>query len=631
MHSKALQAYATIEHLWTGGKDLIEIYAVMAIGALEKAVDNGNKSINAVELAEYFKSEYDLKNVTIGAASKFLQRLEKKHKVVWKENHRFKINVPQLTKYKNDSSYAPDISEDIRRINQDIRDFSQSKHHLGLTEDEVTKGLIDFFDKYGGDLVIEQKSASDVAVIKYRKQNHSQKIKYVISDYIIEQNKADSEVFDTLLKFAIGNMVANAVSLQGFSGTQSNLKNLTVYIDAPIIFNLMNLSGDVPRLMAEDLLSRLKKLQATIVIGASHHEEVISSIRHAINLLNTDFPDRTAANRIYFHAVEKGLTATDLDMILLSFDNIKQKYEIEFKSLPTKEAGYSVLKEDSLRKAIKFVYSDNGRHRVPFHKCPGIKRDAKVLNHVLMLRDGKSGVKLNDAGAILTTNNRALCVAMSSANIHNGSNFPAAILTENLSTLLWTLNPERNIQFQKNALINECIRSLRVKADLLRRFYKDIKSKYNNNAISPEDYHAAVTSKIASHLLLELTFNDQEMYQDETAVEVIRRIKERERIEKENANEANDIQQLRLKDKSRKIANALTLFFGIVLGGIMIWRGIAWAVSDTVLNRIFAIIGVVILGGWGAWNWLKWIPSRDRLTNIIASKIYNWLSTAPKD
>lgn len=631
MDSKALQAYATIEHLWAGGKDLIEIYAVMSLKALEKYVDNGNASINAVELADYFKSEYDLKNVTIGAASKFLQRLEKKHKVVKKDNHRFRINVSQLAKYKNDSTSVPDISEDIKRINQHIREFSQSKHNLKLTVDEVSRGLIDFFDKYGGDLVIEQKSAADVAVIKYKKRNQSQKIKFVISDYVIAQNEANSEEFDTLLRFAVGNMVANAVSLQGFSEAQSNLKNLTVYIDAPIIFNLMNLSGGVPKRMAEDLLSRLKQLDARIVIGANHNDEVINSIRYAINLLNTECPDLTSANRIYFYAKENGLSAAELDMILQSFDSIKYKYGIEFRSLPAKEAGYSVLKEDALRKVIRNAYSENGRYRVPPHKFPGIKRDAKVINHVLMLRDGKSGVKLNEAGAVLTTNNRALCVAMSNAKIHNGSNFPAAILTENLSTLLWTLNPEKNVQFQKNALINECVRSLRVKADLLRRFYKDLKNKYNNNIISPEDYHSAVTSKIAADLLLELTFNDQEMYQDETAVEVIRRIKERERLEKENANAANDAQQRQLKDKSLKIAKSITFIIGIALAAIMIWRGIACIVDNTWLNRIIAIVVLVIFGGWGAWNWLKWIPSRDRLTNLIASRIYHWLSTAPKD
>lgn len=635
MINKALQSYATIQTLWTNsGMDLIEIYAVLSIKALDDALNNGEHSIDEKKLRDYFVNEYGLTNITVGAAAKFLKRLENKHNVVYRHNHAYVIKPENLNKFRKEYPYEEDLSGEIEDIAEEIRQFAQEVHNMPLTKEQVLEGLINFFERYGGDIVIEQKDIKDFAVIKYKMKTTSQKIRYVISEYIVRKEEEDSDRFNVILQFAVGNMVASAVSMQDFTERNASLKDLVIYLDAPVIFNILKLSGDVPYELSKDLIERLRKLNCRLVIGSSHYSEIVGSINYAIGLLKEEHPDLTKANRIYFNAIERGLSDKDLEAILQSVDDTVQQHGIETLSLPIKEAGFSDIKEGNLRKIIIDAYSDNGKIPVPQYRKQSISRDAKVIYHVLMLRSGRMGLKLNDAGAMLVSNNMMLCNAVYLAlQGKSSSRFPPVILTENLSTIIWANSSERNVDLHKKQLINECLSSLRVRADMLRRFYKDIKSKHAKHAISDQAYLDVITSDLTQQMFAEQTFNDHSMYTDEVAMDIVRRVNEIERmkaqedVEKSRQEESESSQRLdginsSFMGKSISYANRITNLAGIALGILLICNSYGLFKHLSGFFLIAEVVIFVLFAGWAAWNWLGWIPSHKKVWIWLAEGKY---------
>lgn len=399
--------------------------------------------------------------------------------------------------------------------------------------------------------------------------------------------------------------------MQEFTEKNASLKNVTVYLDAPVIFNLLRLSGRIPYELVKDLIERLKKLSCRLVIGNVHYNEIINSIKYAIGLLNQEFPDLTIANRIYFNAKEDGLTSKDLELILQSLDTIIKSYGIDVVSNPPKEAGLSPLTEEEINNIIIDVFSENGKKKIPPHRKLSISRDATVIIHVLMLRSGKVGMKLNDVGGILVTNNLGLC-NIASQYLHSESafRFPPVIITENLSTIIWANSSEKNIELHKKQLISECLAALRLKADMLRKFYNDIKIKHTHHAISDQDYLAAITSDLTQKILAEETFNDQNLYSDEVAMDVIKRINEINRIsaqaEAEQSKKQVSETTKRIENfnksilgKAIKTANIITNSVGILLAILFICNSYGLFKQSSGWYIIFEIILSIMLCGWG--------------------------------
>ena len=639
MVNKALQSYATIQALWNnGGTDLSEIYAILSLKALDKALASGKNDIDSKELADYFKNEYGLTNITLGAATKFLKRLETLHDVVYKHNHRYVIKTEKFLKFRAEYPYEDDLSSEIDSIVAEISQYAKKGHHTTLSNEQITDGLVNFFDRYGGSVIIEQNELNDIATMRYRTKTTSQKIKYILSDYIINKEKEGAREFEILLNFAIGNIIASAISMQEFTEKNASLKNVTVYLDAPVIFNLLRLSGRIPYELVKDLIERLKKLSCRLVIGNVHYNEIINSIKYAIGLLNQEFPDLTIANRIYFNAKEDGLTSKDLELILQSLDTIIKSYGIDVVSNPPKEAGLSPLTEDEINNIIIDVFSENGKKKIPPHRKLSISRDATVISHVLMLRSGKVGMKLNDVGGILVTNNLGLC-NIASEYLHSESafRFPPVIITENLSTIIWANSSEKNIELHKKQLISECLAALRLKADMLRKFYNDIKIKHTHHAISDQDYLAAITSDLTQKILAEETFNDQNLYSDEVAMDVIKRINEINRIsaqaEAEQSKKQVSETTKRIENfnksilgKAIKTANIITNSVGILLAILFICNSYGLFKQSSGWYLIFEIILSIMLCGWGAWNWLGWIPPFKRIWIWIVKRRYHYLN-----
>lgn len=628
MIPKALQAYATMEALWSDGMDFIEIYALMSIPYLESVVSD-DKHATDIGLQHFFIETYGLANITIGACRKILARLKKK-RIVSQSYHSFVVSESMLQTFTTNRTLDNNINAQFKAVVQDIRAEVNSRFGISPTEQQVENSLLNFLSNNDGELVLRVSPEEKCSSKRRKPDTLSQKIRFAISQYVINIEKECAEKFNTILSFATGHMVASVMAMDDFTSFDGSLKNLTVYFDSPIAFALLNLTHQSETLMAIELIKRLQDLKVSLRIVHHHYNEISNSISYAISLLETEHPDLSKANKIYFFSERNNLTADDLRLKEQQIDRVLQQYGIVVESVLPKEAGNILLKWEEIDAQIKDIFTDNNTYSLPLHRVNSIKRDAKALEQIIAVRGTTDSQALSTCHALLATNNIGLCKLKLTKNANASRGLPVSVTIEDLSTIIWGNRPIKNSSLNKTKLLCDCSKNITLKASILRNFYNDLKIKHEAHAITDADYINATALKLAEKLLLETTLNNEKLYTDETAEDIIRRITAQTAVEKADYVRASETQQDHLMGISKTIANIASYCVGTILIGLSLFTKFWDWNKMSGFARMFFWIFVILFTLWGILNWLGVIPSRQTLREIIANRIYAKLSTSHK-
>lgn len=628
MHgNRALQAYAMMEALWAGGMDFIEIYALMSVKCLEDALEHDRPLTESV-LIEFFSAEYGIDNLTKGAARKILKRLKKKQILYQRDDGSYRVDVAALADFIKNRGERDDISSDVAGIIRQLKERADQSCNCAFSEAEIEKGLLNFFSANDGKIAIEEDLDDFRKSPKHKPDTKAAKLKFVISRYVIEQAELDNEVFRTISRFASGHMVATVMAMDDFISFDGSLPSLTVYFDSPLVLALLGLSSAEEKGLVEELVKRLHELKASIKIAAEHCGELRHSIQYAIGMLEQEMPDKSNGNKIYFFALDKGLSADQLRVKLSLVDTVLKEHGIVPESVAPKEAGCQILPRLEIEERITDMFTQGGEYYLPAYRKKSIARDAQVIHRILALGGYPVADSLVHCKAIFATNNIGLCkVSLFKDSDTVVSGIPLCMTPETLSAILWGNRPKLNTALNKTKLVCACVRNITVKASIVRDFYKDMKAKHAAHKISDQDYLNISTSKLVPALLRDETFNIESFYTDEVGMDVLRRVNEQAELKRSRLEQDATDQSDRLKSLSAGIGWGVSILIGaILIVCALLTRFWDWSTLSGWRRGCFVSLAV-LFAVWGVLNWTGCFPKFLNIRKWISLKVYNFLST----
>lgn len=626
MISKALQGFAIMQSLWSEGSDFIEIYAKMSLPFVERNHSTGKSYINENDLKNYFLTEYGIDNLSLAASKKILERLKKK-KILQKEDHNYFIIESNLFQHLNEKPKIPDNDDKFNKVVNEIKILTKSIYNFDPTSQEVTFALTQFLAARDGELILEQKIDFQNNLKKKKNSDtKTQKIRQVISKYIIEEESKNSESYSTLLEFATGHMIASVVAMDDYASFDGSLPHLTVYFDSPLIFALIGLTHPIETQIVNELIDKLKSLKVSIKIVNEHFKEVKSSIGHAIGLLKAEFPDKSKANRVYFMATQYNLSPEDLNLKLNQVKSILDKNGIEIESAVPKSAGRRLIMKDDLETIIKQSYKMRDSNPIQPFRLRSIERDAKALEHIIQVRESFAPELLLYCKAILVTTNLTLCRINYNEETNYEAGIPVCMTSTDMATILWGARPSKNSNLNKFKLARDCVKNITLKPSIIRKFYNELKSKHKQKEISDADYLNASSSKLVESLLLEITLNNEQFYTDETAQEVLHRLEEFRKIEKKEYEEKDERQQSHLRAIADCIGNTVSTLIGLILLALVYINKFCFWPKGSILGNIISALITLLFISWGVLNWLNILPRKDNVRKNISNFIYRLLS-----
>lgn len=619
--NKTLFGLALLSYNWDKHKkDIIDSYIPLVCNTIRAKTHN--KVSREIVQADLIES-YGI-NIPLGAIETILKRMSK-DSLLNKLAGEWLVNYDKVCDtVKNSQKDELDIA--FKELVSDLNRYSQEVFSIQLTTEEIELGLITFFKENDLDLLFASNNGDSVLP----NVKESKKAKYIIAKFITDLQTKEPKKFSMVLKLAKGYTIASLITYDDIQHYSGNLSDVEIFLDAPIIFNLLGLNGESNLKLGKELIDALKMNGAKLRVFEVNYGEVIKTIQDAIKRLNSKNYEITKSSRILRTAVRENISAQQLQIKLNQLDSMLKAFSITKVISPSlsKEDYKFQINEPKLTETIEDLYKRDEYRKIPWYKANQIERDVESISNIFKIRKRTQATSLKASKAILLTSNEFIAYAAKKYERNEWefkSTIPVCVTDIFLSTILWANYPTKNENLNIKQLISECYNIIELDNRLLNRFYDDINRMHKENIITDEQFYLLSASNLTYTLLEQKTLNDIDEYTDKTPSEILEDLQLRI-----NAGLIAEKEKLSTIDNNiRKLSKFLAKSTFILIAGLLIgiylilkaknpkldtniWNISAWSISG-------------IIGAFGFLRWMEVIPTKLKVESTVDDFIFNKL------
>ena len=615
---KTITTYTFLDSLRESGIKQLDLYIPLVCKSIMK---HNAREVTRDNLKEWFTEDYGMSKVYQGVFDTLLKKM--KDGCLMLEKGKFIVNTQEVIKV-TEKHQERDITADFDALLQRIQEFSTTKYSLDLTVDDVQTGVIDLLHSRDGDLVFQPDKLVGVLARQKDGKTANKRLRYIISQFVIWSKEHDASSLALLVKLAKGHALTSIVTMKDMSSYTGKMKDVTIALDTPIIFNLLGLNYKTNLELENELIEVLKRQEASFVVVQGHYQEVKQSINSAINLLTTKNYDLNKASRLLRYAVKNRLTPHYLRTKLQQLDSVLEKYQITVMGAPETEMGYKEIDVNKLDELLATRYSDDGNpDNLDDNTRRIIATDVDVVSYIYRIRGKEVATNLKNCKALLVTTNTALAYASKHPDLSDiAHSIPVCLTDVFLSTILWFNYPDVETDVNEKVLISECYKNVTLSDDILNKFYQDVEKLNAENPLTEEQILSANTSEVVMDMLENKTFNDSSLYSDITAAEILDEIEQERNAELRIKDERLSRISNNSQRKSRQFATILFIVLWLCLVLLFVflkyvdyskWTG--WNILFNSLSLLPAL--------WGLLSWGGWILPKANVIDWITKRVYN--------
>lgn len=528
-------------------RDIIDAYIPLFCHCLSNM---NAETAEMLPLRKSLKNEYGLTNITDGAIVSIFERMAKdKYGYLKTKDGLYLVNKAKVQK-EGKKIPKENLVAGFDDMVAKLEEFSK-QFPVSFDKKMIEEGLLHFMDLYDVDLTLGNIQELCAQLTKYKKEE--KRLKYIISKYLIEASEKDPEAVKLMVKLAKGHAISSLICLQDLNKMNGSLKDVSIYLDAPIIFNLLNLNGEANYHLAIELIQILQQNGAKFCIFEHNYNEVISTMTDARDRLATRNYDLRKSSRLLKMAHREGLSSIQIDLKIQEFSDLLEKWKVETKGIPDLLSGDREIDVATLTEIIKDVYTNKGTRNLFCNELNMLDNDVDSITYIYRLRGNIACTSLKNSKALLLSSNRVISTASHDKRINYLRHaIPACSTDIFLSTILWTNYPSSSDELNQKLLMSECYNGVELDDQLMLRFYDQLKQQQGSGTITEAQYLQATTSSIALDLLADRTMNDINAYTDRTTSEILEILEESHRSDMENLEARKDEELENVRAKANK-------------------------------------------------------------------------------
>ena len=558
---------------------------------------------NSIELQELLNKEFNIlipQHTLTLLVNRFkrkgtIKKENKKYYVIDRENRNgeFAENRAVLNKHYNATIVA-------------LKEYALSNLKINVDKDEAEEFILNYIDDYSIECV---KAYQCGGVVPIRGKKEKENWRYIVSSFVSEISESDPAKFDYLVTVIKGRMLANALLGSDLTEVSMKFKKTVLYIDTPIILQLINVLGKEAYALAEEIIALFKNANAQLAIFEHNFEEVKLILENAERYLENE---TGGYGNVVLTMRELGKKPSDIALLRSQLLDHLNSYSIDVHDTP-KYLSDCQIDEDKLEKEMQSSGLNYWNEKAKLV-------DINSVRSIYVLRKGLKAKRVEDCGAILVTNNSAFSrSAYSYGSNHEELKSISAVITDfSLANIVWLKSPLDSNDIPKKFLIRDCYAALRPSDTLWSSFIAEIIKLEKNQKITPEQHKFLRYELRVRKDLMNLTFGDEEDLSDDQIFQILERHKQelirpwKDRYEN-SAEEFTKIQE-ELSIKNREID---TIHNRMKALGVYIEKAM----------NIFLFI-ICILFSFYALGWLNFLGKSGqafKTWQFVASIFFNFL------
>lgn len=498
-------------------------------------------------------------------------------------------------------------SEHISDVFQSLREYAREKYKVSWDDDDVESAILGFLDRFGIDCLRAYIFRTALPVVPKTAPSDQ----FITGSFIKSANENDKGLFESLIVLIKGQMYSNALTCPDLEGLDKNFKNITFYLDTPLLLNLLNLQGEADFESVFELVSLLRRLRGKV----AYFEHTAAELESVLKASADNIENSRATGRVVREMRRLGLRKGDITLKTSGYERELQEYGVTVKRTPEYQTELQI-DEATLEKEI-------GKH-INYKHSRAREYDINSIRSVFVLRRGMVPRRLEDCGSVLVTNNDGLSkAAFSFGRSHNSAREVSPAITDfSLANIAWLKSPMDAPSLPIKETMAACYAAMEPSSELWDKYLSELDKLEQSGEITVDDHAVLRVSEISEQALMDLTLGDDRMLKSDTVSAILSRVKEElaaehtVEVSREREAHASTIRQLRMEQERRKRLDAkiasfssfasggiyiaflalvcVVLFLGMMAGSGVIPAYIKGSEFATALLNTFIIVAVVV-------------------------------------
>ena len=544
MNNNILISAGVINTYWDKTqKDSLDLLMPFLKAAIVRKTAIG-KEINTQEVAEEFRLEIGSDDIPLNTIKLMLNRLSPEY-----------ISRDAGHYYLKES-----IEADVQDYEQKKKRFKEQREkvidslsiHLQNTlprlrfdKKTVEESLYQFFVNNGLAL------AKDPEKLIGLKQSEG-KVAYEIANFIIEENKNNTTVFDYIYDMVKGFFVSTTIYTYQASAsiTRAKFKKLSCFLDTRIIINALGMHLPENKMCAEEFLKMLKDIGGRAYCF-QHTVDEINDVINAYKKALLNPRKNTSFNTLEgFDAL--GYSPSDVENFKLRLTYKIDRLGIKIVDRPPYDhtTNNAFIDEKALKKLLR---DNNGKSTEA-----SVEYDVASASAILRLRNGYTSQEIEKAKYIFVSSSNRYCnitnkFIRDSQIGYNNDTVPCIMSDFVFSSLLWLKNSSGHKDYPKSKLIENSMIALQPNETFMQSFFEAIDKYQFEGGISADEAALIRTDYFCRRQAVKLSQNDATSISTET----IRDIRDTlaNKYNQDGKVEAKQKYELYLKEKKKNENN----------------------------------------------------------------------------
>lgn len=366
---------------------------------------------------------------------------------------------------------------------------------------------------------------------------------YIIASFVTKVADNDPEVFDYLDMMVKGYMLASVLYLDSAGHRLQKFSRTTIYLDTSICLQALGYDGEQARNATTTMLQLARDQNANLACFEHTLKETRGVLRAVKNALSRN-PDTARGIRgVEKHLRESNASPMDVEMAIIKLEDNLSALGVSVFPAPEYEEYLNVDEralEETLEKYVQY------REHTP------LVADLNSLTAVHRIRRGHCNDKLETCRAILLTDNESLVRASRSFFNSGKHEWPLAMVSSSLTTLLWVKSPTAAPELPKRRIMADCISILSPSETFWVALLDEVDRLADRDLIDPNDVNLLIYDLEAQRAIMDLTKGDPQCITGDTVASAVAKTRneiiEPTKAERDQAIKSLEEEKVRARD-----------------------------------------------------------------------------------
>lgn len=466
------------------------------------------------ETQDFFEKELNF-NLPLSVVQLILNRAQKKYDAFTKKDHIFFPNKDQISHIS-----APFIKEkDIQtkrntRFLEKFIAYSKSEFNKELSIDDAQEILFKYLAKYQVEIIDYFEVGQEIDV-KGKSINNDD---FLFSSFLKFTYENDQENFKCFVAQVKGIFLKNYMMSTPLRDNQSNLVNVTYYLDTPLILGFLGFNGESKQKVIIEMVELCNNLKAKLAIFECTRIELENILRAWANDLESNNTRNFRDSTLQLLKM-KGWDHVFLENFISRYINILNKSNINILPNPKYEYQYQIDRE-GLKNFLKEKANND---------YTAVEHDIKAIEQIVQIREHKNKVTLKDKVSIFITTSNFLVSNVNEFFKKDFAKDAAPVISNDIwvTNMCWMMNPKLFPDWPEHLIVSNYQAIIFDDDKFWNEFVKRFKTLRDTQQISKEDFELVRRDHYLKNSLKVLSVTNGMSFNDEHIFELVDRTKKR--------------------------------------------------------------------------------------------------------